>query len=116
MDYSGLGKRIRIYREKVKMTQQTLGEQTNYSVQHISHIETGKTKLSVKCLFDIANALQISVDELACGYVNSSSIILDNELSTLLSDCTPREKAVILETVRALKNSLRNNREDENPL
>ena len=53
MDYSRIGERIKKYREKLKMTQQMLGEETDYSVQHISHIETGKTKLSVQCLLDI---------------------------------------------------------------
>lgn len=109
MDYSGLGKRIHIYREKSKMTQQMLGEEANYSVQHISHIETGKTKLSVECLFDIANALGVSVDELACGYIHSSSFILDEELNSLLQDCTPKEKSIILETVKTLKATLRKN-------
>ncbi len=92
MDYSGIGKRIKNYREKLKMTQQMLGEETDYSVQHISHIETGKTKLSVKCLLDIANALQVSVDELVCGYVASSSVIVDKEISDMMEDCSPPGK------------------------
>ena len=110
MDYSGIGKRIKNYREKLKMTQQMLGEETDYSVQHISHIETVKTKLSVKCLLDIANALQVSVDELVCGYVSSSSVIVDREISNLMEDCSPQEKQIILETIKALKESLRKNR------
>ena len=110
MDYSGIGKRIKNYREKLKMTQQMLGEETDYSVQHISHIETGKTKLSVKCLLDIANALQVSVDELVCGYVSSSSVIVDREISNLMEDCSPQEKQIILETIKALQDSLRQNR------
>lgn len=107
MNYSGLGKRIRSYRQKLHMSQQVLGEQINYSVQHISHIETGKTKLSVECLFDIANALQVSLDELACGYVSSASPVLDEEISVLLADCSPQEKEIILETLKTLKGSLR---------
>lgn len=109
MDYSGIGKRIKDYREKLKMTQQMLGEETDYSVQHISHIETGKTKLSVKCLLDIANALHVSVDELVCGYVASSSVILNKEIQEILEDCSPQEKQIILETIKTLKNSLRKN-------
>ncbi len=109
MDYSGLGKRIRAIRIRRKMTQQMLGEETDYSVQHISHVETGKTKLSVECLFDIANALNVSLDELVCGYVNSASVVLDQKLKTLLDDCSPREKEIILDTVKSLKKSLRKN-------
>ena len=107
MDYSRIGERIKKYREKLKMTQQMLGEETDYSVQHISHIETGKTKLSVQCLLDIANALHVSVDELVCGYNTASSVILDQEIKELLDDCTPQEKQIILETMKSLKSSLR---------
>lgn len=109
MDYSGLGKRIRTIRISRKMTQQMLGEETDYSVRHISHVETGKTKLSVECLFDIANALNVSLDELACGYVNSASVVLDSELKAILDDCTPQEKEIILDTVKTLKRSLKKN-------
>ena len=109
MDYTGLGNRIRTYRKKAKMSQQTLSDRTEYSVQHISHIENGTTKLSVECLFNIANALNISLDELVCGYVNSASVVLDNDLKDLLSGCTPGEKEIIIETIKTLKINLRKN-------
>ncbi len=80
MDYSGIGKRIKKYRDAAKMTQQELAEATNYSIQHISHIENGQTKLSLKCLLSIASALQISVDQLVCTDVPSSSVVLDQEI------------------------------------
>lgn len=115
MDYTGLGNRIRTYRKKAKMSQQTLGERTDYSVQHISHIENGTTKLSVECLFNIANALDISLDELVCGYVNSASVILDSELNELLKDCTPQEKEIFIETIKTLKTNLRKNTKTEDP-
>ena len=107
MDYSRIGERIKQYREKLKMTQQMLGEETDYSVQHISHIETGKTKLSVQCLLDIANALHVSVDELVCGYTSSSSVILDRELKQQKQHSTPHEKHIHHETKKSLKSSLR---------
>lgn len=113
MDYTGLGRRIRAYRKKARMSQQTLGERTDYSVQHISHIENGTTKLSVECLFQIANALNISLDELVCGYVNSASGILDKELNELLFDCTPAEKELIIDTIKTLKRNLRKNSKEE---
>lgn len=89
------------------MTQGDLGEASNYSVQHISHIENAKTKLSLKCLLSIANALQISADQLVCGSVRSSSVILDKEIQELLKDCSPLEKQIILDTIKTLKSNLR---------
>ena len=50
MDYSRIGERIKKYREKLKMTQQMLGEETDYSVQHISHTPWNKTCfISILC-------------------------------------------------------------------
>ena len=57
IDYKFLGSRIRAVRLEKKITQEKLAEAAGVGVTHISHIETGKTKLSVQCLLDIANAL-----------------------------------------------------------
>ena len=113
MNYSGIGKRIKKYRDAAKMTQQQLAEATNYSIQHISHIENGQTKLSLKCLLSIASALQISVDQLVCTDVPSSSVVLDQEIQDLLKDCSPQEKQVLLETLKLMKSNLRKVRPDE---
>ena len=64
MDYEMLGVRIREARKSRGYTQSELAELTEYSVQHISHVETGNTKLSVELLICIANALDVSLDEL----------------------------------------------------
>ena len=55
MDYSGIGNRIKKYRDAAKMTQQELAEATNYSIQHISHIENGQTN-SVLNVFSLLPA------------------------------------------------------------
>ena len=113
MDYEKIGKRIKKYRDAAKMTQQELAEATNYSIQHISHIENGQTKLSLKCLLSIASALQISVDQLVCTDVPSSSVVLDQEIQDLLKDCSPQEKQVLLETLKLMKSNLRKVRQNE---
>ena len=64
MDYKKFGKRVKKARKDKGYTQAELAEITGYSVQHISHIETGNTKLSTEMLIELANALAISVDEL----------------------------------------------------
>lgn len=64
MDYKKLGIRIKSVRKRIGYTQTQLAVLTGYSVQHISHIETGDTKLSVDSLVKIANTLEISLDQL----------------------------------------------------
>ena len=108
MDYEKIGKRIKKYREAAEMTQENLGEASHYSPQHISKVENAQTKPSLQCILSIANALQISIDELVCGNVSASSVILDKEIQELLEDCSPQEKYIILEIVKVLKTNLKN--------
>lgn len=63
-DYRSIGKRIQHARKKQKMTQEHLAEITELSPSHISHIESGKTKVSLPSLIAIANALHTTVDNL----------------------------------------------------
>ncbi len=73
MDYVKLGKRVKEARKRRGMTQTQLAELTEYSVQHISHVETGNTKLSAQLLVSIANALGVSIDELLSDSLEKSA-------------------------------------------
>lgn len=64
MDYEKLGMRVRNARKENGYTQIKLAEMTGYSVQHISHVETGNTKLSVELLVSLSNVLNVSIDSL----------------------------------------------------
>lgn len=46
------------------MSQEQLAECVGISVTHMSHIETGNTKLSLPVLVSIADALNVSTDTL----------------------------------------------------
>ena len=107
MDYSGIGKRIKNYREKLKMTQQMLGEETDYSVQHISHIETGNSIPSLQVVINIINALNCSADELLFMDVQKASPEINGWLTELVADCSQEERKLISDMVIALKASLR---------
>ena len=64
MDYEMLGIRIREARKSRGYTQSELAELTEYSVQHISLVETVSNKLCVELLICIENALDVSLDDL----------------------------------------------------
>ena len=64
MDYVGIGKRIRAQRYKLDLSQEELAEMVNISAVHMSHIETGYTKLSLPVLVDLACALGVRTDDL----------------------------------------------------
>ena len=62
MDYKGIGQRIREYRKSRHFTQETLAEEIGISPTHMSHIETGSTKLSLPVLVDLSRALDVPAD------------------------------------------------------
>ena len=61
MDYYAIGQRIRKIRKAHGISQEVLAEKANISVTHMSHIETGNTKLSLPVLVDIATTLEVQI-------------------------------------------------------
>lgn len=106
MNYYEIGQRIRKYRKAYNMSQEQLAEQIGISTTHMSHIETGNTKLSLPVLVDIARVLSVQTDDLLfdCPQVNKSSMKL--EIANFLDSCTPQEVCVINEMMQTLKLSL----------
>ena len=68
VDYYAIGQRIRKYRKALGYSQEYLAEQVDISIPHMSHIETGSTKLSLPVLVFLAGSLHVSVDELLGRY------------------------------------------------
>ena len=107
LDYQAIGTRVRRLRKARGLTQQTLAELSDQEPSNISHIERGATKLSLPTLVNIANALEVTVDELLCDSLPASRNVLEREVAQLLADCSHLELKIITETVLALKESLR---------
>ena len=107
LDYVAIGMRIRRLRQERGLTQQALAELAGQEPSNISHIERGATKLSLPTLVSISNALSVTADELLCDSVAASRGVFEQELIRLVSDCTHPELKVFTETVRTLKENLR---------
>lgn len=85
------------------MSQEELAEKVNISVTHMSHIETGNTKLSLQVLVDISRTLQVSVDELLSIENNEDNKY--SQIITLVKDCNTKQLEVICRVVKAIKNT-----------
>ena len=107
LDYQAIGTRVRRLRKARGLTQQTLAELSDQEPSNISHIERGATKLSLPTLVNIANALEVTVDELLCDSLPASRNVLEREVAQLLADCSHLELKIITETIRTLKENLR---------
>jgi len=58
------GKKIRILREKYKMTQYELSKKTNLTQSQVSKIEKGKRKITDVDLKKITKALHVTIQDL----------------------------------------------------
>ena len=107
IDLKDVGMRIRAERKKQGFTQEQLAEAAGVGTTHISHIETGSGKASLRTLLAIINTLNCSADELLCMEVRQARPLQYAWLEEMLADCTPKETKVIRDTILALKESMR---------
>lgn len=105
MDYREIGRRIRKYRKAHGLSQEQLAERINISVTHMSHIETGNTKLSLPVLVDIACALEVQTDDLLFGRPAGRAASLA-ALNEILDRCTTRQIRIITDVARATQTAL----------
>ena len=106
-DYCAIGKRIQKTRKLQKITQEKLAELTNLSPSHMSHIESGKTKVSLPSLISIANALHTTVDSLLHENIEATYDPFDKDFKDLLEDCTKKEKEILYQSAVQIKNILK---------
>lgn len=106
MDYYEIGQRIRKIRKAHGLSQEELAEKVNISTTHMSHIETGNTKLSLSVLVDIAAALEVGTDDLIHGSETASGNPALDEIAAVLQRCSGRESKMIADIVKATKLSM----------
>ena len=107
-DYKAIGERIKVNRTRQGLSQEKLAEMCGLSKTHMSHIETGNTKGSLPTFIQIANVLQISLDDLVCDSLSYEVDAYQREIAKLVEDCSPLEIRVIADIVSATKSILRN--------
>ena len=107
LDYKAIGKRVKIARINAEMTQEQLSERVSLSPTHLSNVETGTTKVSLTAIVCIANALNVTVDDLLCDSIIKAKPQFERDIANLLSDCDDFEIRIIKDIVESLKISLR---------
>jgi len=105
MNYFKIGERVRKYRKAKGFSQEYLAERVGISVTHMSHIETGNTKLSLPVLVELSRALEIQTDDLLYDHSAGRRVALQ-ELDEILNTCSDTQIRIILDLVRATKISL----------
>ena len=95
MDYYAIGQRIRKFRKAQNLSQEALAEQANISTTHMSHIETGNTKLSLQVFADLLFDAPPSVKPVCV-----------REIAALLDQATPEQTQILTDIVRAAKQAM----------
>ena len=106
MDYYEIGQRIRKIRKAHGLSQEELAEKVGISTTHMSHIETGNTKLSLPVLVSVASVLEVQTDDLLFEQTNASRSNALNEIAGLLDTCSSQELKIIQDIVRAARTAL----------
>lgn len=107
LDYVRIGQRIREARSKLGLQQAELAYRAGLTTSHMSHIETGLTKLALPTIVKIANALSVSVDELLCDSLEQVKPVYDKKIAEELADCDAAELKVFYEIIQSTKPVLR---------
>jgi len=106
LDYYKIGQKIRKIRKAHGLSQEELAERVDISTTHMSHIETGNTKLSLPVLVDIARVLEVRTDDLLSdGSAVTAGSTLE-EIAGVLERCSAKEAKVISDVVKATKLSM----------
>lgn len=106
MDYYEIGQRIRRFRKAHGFSQEELAEKVEISVTHMSHIETGNTKLSLPVFVSLSKALEVRTDELLSdnnlGIRNAAIEAIIHSLET----CSTQQIRIIEDILPAIKTAL----------
>ena len=106
MDYAAIGKRIRAYRKRLNLSQEELAEMVNISTVHMSHIETGYTKLSLPVLVDLACALGVRTDDLIFDRDALGKTELLEEITLELQDCSNAQLLALRQILSSSKDAI----------
>lgn len=106
MNYYEIGQRIRKLRKAHGLSQEALAERVNISTVHMSHIETGNTKLSLPVFVDLASALEVHTDELLYDEDISKRSVAIEEIVRILDSCTTQQIKIMEDILKATKVTL----------
>lgn len=110
LNYFEIGQRIRKFRKAGGLSQEELAEKINISTTHMSHIETGNTKLSLPVLTDIALVLGVRTDDLLFDAPRSGRVSATEDILHTLERCSESQLRIIADIIKATKITLDKNR------
>ena len=107
INYVSIGQNIKKFRVEKGLTQNKLGEKSGIEPSNISHIERGATKVSLPTLVSIANALDVSLDEIIYDSLVKNEHIKIKLIDEIIQNCNSEEMSALIENIKTTLNILR---------
>lgn len=108
LNYELISARIKKIRKSKKMTHDRLSELSSISPQHLSQIESAKTKLSLPTLVNICNALEVTADSILCDVLKAETPEeISADIAEVFNGCSADETFLMLDVANSLKQGLR---------
>ncbi|MCI9056453.1 MAG: helix-turn-helix transcriptional regulator [Oscillospiraceae bacterium] len=107
INYAAVGAKIRGFRRRNGLSQAELSELVGCCPAYISHIERGKKIMSMETLVSLANALQVSTDELLADSLEYPPAAFHHAFAPVVADCSAYERQFLLRVISEIKRALR---------
>jgi transcriptional regulator with XRE-family HTH domain len=110
MNQKAIGRRIKAARDKKRLTQEQLAELVDLSPMHVSVIERGVKPPKLETFVALANALEVSADELLQDTVDHAMESNSSEIATLIQSLPRQDQQKLLSAIRAYVDAANNDK------
>lgn len=106
LNYALIGARIRHYREARNLSQEELSDMIGTSWRYLNYIEHGECQMRLDVMVAIANALNVSADDILKDSLTGTIVNLRADVYTLFDNCTPTETEILMDMLKHMKTLL----------
>lgn len=110
MNLKAVGRRFKAARERKRLTQEQLAEIVDLSPMHVSVIERGVKPPKLDTFVRLANALEVSADELLQDTVDHAMESNSSEIATLVKNLPRQDQQKLLSAIRAYVDAANNDK------
>ena len=104
LDYIEIGKRIKLKRNEMHLTQEKLSEIIDVSPSYISEMERGASICSLATISNISSVLQTSLDYLVFGITENNS---NQTFTEVLKSVPEKNHKLFIDLCENISNSLK---------
>ena len=109
IDYTAIGRRISFARKAKKITQAKLAELLEVSNTYIGKVESGKTKISLPRLYQIADILETDISVLVSDGRRFADFDFQSEIEENIKDWSADERLMLMCVIQGYNEKKKSN-------